>query len=174
MAKSRGFQQLGAIIAKVHGIAQGDLARQSVERIGHVLHDLALEGLQAGRNPRGRAWKGLADGGGVALRNAPATLQEAVSSLMAGLTVSFPHALAHQAGAKKPLVNVRTGKALSLAAMKRLSTGQAKALVQQGALQRPPWKLPARSMLPSGGRLPPAWAAKVSDAMRQMWGAWWE
>jgi hypothetical protein len=173
----RAFAKLDNIIGKIHRLSSGEFQRQAVGDVATTMYELAEEGAAAGRNPTGRAWRKLSPNTrnkGMPLRVAASSLHRAVEAALARVSVNFPHAVAQNRGAGGKLKDKRTGKALSPGQLKSLKKGQAKSLVKAGALTRAGWKLPARSMLPKGGRLPPKWRDAVNAALRLRFGQLWD
>jgi hypothetical protein len=162
----KAFAKLDAIISKINKLSTGQFQKDALRDVGSVMYDLAETGIAAGRNPRGTAWKPLSPNTankGQPLRIAASSLHKMVSQAMARLSVNFPHAQAQNRGARRVTHN---GKAISGKQIKALSKDERKSL-NRG------WKLPARSMLPKGGRLPPKWRDAIEAAMRKRFGQLW-
>lgn len=165
----KAFAKLDDIIRRLDRIASGDFHKQAVNQIADVMYGLAEESISAGKNPRNVAWKPLAPGsknfGSKPLPGASAALRRAVNAALAKVVVEYPHAKAHQGGAKR--VSIKgSRKSLSGKAIKAMSAEERKGLDRS-------WKLPARSFLPKQGRLPPAWRDAINAKMLALFGAVW-
>lgn len=163
----RAFAKLDSIIGKIHRLSSGEFQRGAIQDVATTMTDLAEEGISAGRNPTGRAWRKLSPNTrnkGLPLRVASSSLHEAVEAALARVSVNFPHANAHQRGARRVTHN---GKSISGKQIKALSKDERKGL-NRG------WRLPARSMLPKGGKLPPKWRDAINAALRQRFGQLWD
>lgn len=163
---SRAFAQLDSIIAKINTLSTGQFRTKAVEAIAETMYGLAEEGIAAGRNPRGVAWRRLAPGtknSGLPLRIASSSLRRAIFATVAKVAVEFPHALAHQKGARRVTLNGKSVSGKQIKAMNR---------EQRQSLNRG-WRLPARSMVPNGGRLPPRWRDAINARMTELFGKVW-
>lgn len=172
---AKAFAKLDNIISKIHKLSSGEFQKGALGDVAEVMYDLAEDGIAAGRNPLGRAWRKLSPrtrNKGLPLHLAASSLSKSIAATLAKLVVDFPHANAQQRGASRPLTDAKTGKALNAVQMRLLRKGEAKSLIRSGALKRG-WKLPARSMLPKGGKLPPKWRDAIEARMRQRFGELW-
>lgn len=95
------YSKLAKIIEMTGRVADGELARKSIQTIADTSKTLALEGARAGRNPQGRAWRKLKTGG-IPLRSFASKIKLRVR-LNEGftLTVADEIAMVHQRGAKR-------------------------------------------------------------------------
>jgi len=169
------FERLDKVLKKIDLLATGDFHKKAVARVGKLIEQLTLEAIRSMKNPRGRAWAPLALTGQPAMTIsalASASLQEVVDSITARLTVHFPHAKAHQLGASRGKTDTRSGRRYSGSELGKMSKRLYEHLKPH--LERDAWKLPARSVLPRGNRLPPKWRDTIDAEMRQFFGATWD
>lgn len=169
------FERLDKVLKKIDLLATGDFHKKAVARVGELIEQLTLQSITSLRNPRGRAWAPLALTGQPAVTLsalAASSLKEVVDAITARLTVHFPHAKAHQLGASRGKTDVRSGRRYSGSELGKMSKRLYEHLKPH--LERDPWKLPARSALPRGNRLPPKWSETINAEMRQLFGATWD
>ena len=104
--------RLEKVIKKIDQLATGDFHKQAVRRVGELIYDLALEGMQVQENPRGRPWARVKATRSPAERLsavAAAGLSKVIEQVSARLSVRFLHAKAHQKGASRGGPDTRTG-----------------------------------------------------------------
>lgn len=170
--------RLEKVIKKIDQLATGDFHKQAVRRVGELIYDLALEGMQVQENPRGRPWALIKATQSPAERLsavAAAGLSKVIEQVSARLSVRFLHAKAHQKGASRGGTDTRSGAKWTGAMLGKLSKDTYESLKPN--LAREAWQLPARSFLPSsrgtGTRLPPPWKKTINAEMRKLFGKIW-
>lgn len=139
------FARLDKLGADVGGLARAASRRALLDEVGGQALELARAGAAAGRDPSGRRWKPRVDGGD-ALPNAAGELEARVRDSGFELVSETPFAKLHARGA-------------TIQARRKLLAFPGR----DGPRFAGKVVIPARAILPAGGRLPAPWERALHE-----------